>query len=207
MQHVLLLESCPIRPPFTKTKCTKYGLSSDLLYCSNYIFHRDPTVKKHEDFHFTVRAGSSHADDPATMRSTYGWCILLHPGQGCISAKSTLRPHLTCSSTESEYCTYSDCSREGFYVKQFLDELGLFGNITFDVATDSQPAINALKKGVTQSRFKHVRIVYHFLRELLASSVCTTIKVPTTAQVITDLATKPLSSPLVKKFSKIALGG
>ena len=77
--------------------------------------------------------------------------------------------------------------------------------MTFTINADSQPAINALKKDVTQSKFKHVRIGYHYLRELLADSICTITKIPALQQ-IGDLATKPLSRTLVQKFKKSVLG-
>ena len=168
-------------------------------------FHYAPNVQLGMDFVFDVWPDSSHADDDVTMRSTGGWFIFLQPGQAAISAKSGLRKTVTTSSTESEYCTYSDSAKEAMFCVQFIEELNFFKSVKFNVNADSQPACQALKKCVTQSRFKHIRIHYHYLRELLSEGICWITKVSTSLQ-IGDLATKPLSESLVKKFRGSVLG-
>jgi len=169
----------------------------------NFFF--DSRVKPGMDFEFKVWPDSSHADDEVTSRSTGGWYIFLGKGQGAISAKSSLRKTVTTSSTESEYCNYSDASKEGMFVKMFIEELNLFNKVTFDIPADSQPAVSALSKDVTQPRFRHIRIANHYIRELLKEGICTITKVSTHIHV-GDLTTKPLSEMLVRKFRSIVLG-
>ena len=168
-------------------------------------FFRDPSVYIGMNFVFDVWPDSSFADDEATMRSTGGWYIFLRPFQGAISAHSHLRRSVTTSSTESEYCTYCDAAKDAMYVLQFLEELKLFKSVKFQIHCDSQPAIKALKKDVTQSRFKHVRIGFHYLRDLITEGMCWLTKVCTLDHV-GDLTTKPLSETMVAKFRKIVLG-
>ena len=157
------------------------------------------------DFVFDVWPDSSFADDETTMRSTGGWYIFLGPFQGAISAHSHLRRSVTTSSTESEYCTYCDAAKDAMYVLQFLEELRLFKSVRFRLNFDSMPAMKALQKDVTQSRFKHVRIGFHYLRDLLNERLCWIRKVSTIDHV-GDLTTKPLTAPVVAKFRRIVLG-
>ena len=90
-------------------------------------------------------------------------------------------------------------------MKQFLDELKIFGEITFELLEDSQPAINAQRKNVSQSRFRHIKIKWHFIRQLLSEGWCKLVKINTKDR-IADMATKILSSNTVRQFSKLVLG-
>ena len=90
-------------------------------------------------------------------------------------------------------------------MKQFLDELKIFGEVTFELREDSQPAINAQRKNVSQSRFRHIKIKWHFIRQLLSEGWCKLVKINTKDQ-IADMTTKILSSNTVRQFSKIVLG-
>ncbi len=70
---------------------------------------------------------------------------------------------------------------------------------------DSQPAINAQRKIVSQSRFRHIKIKYHYIRQILSEGWCKLVKISTKAQVA-DMATKILPIDTVKYFSNIVLG-
>ena len=153
---------------------------------------------------FDVRPGSTFADDEAAMRSTGGWCIFLGPFQGAISAHSHLRRSVTASFTESEYCTCCNGAKDAMYVLQFLEELRLFKSVRFRVNCGSIPAMQALQKNVTQSRFKHVRIGFHYLCDLLNGGLCWIRKVSAIDHVC-DLTTKPLTALIVAKFCRIVL--
>ena len=70
---------------------------------------------------------------------------------------------------------------------------------------DSQPAINAQRKNVSQSRFRHIKIKYHYIRQLISEGWCKLVKIGTKDQVA-DIATKILSTDTVKYFSNVVLG-
>ena len=70
---------------------------------------------------------------------------------------------------------------------------------------DSQPAINAQKKNVSQSKFRHIKIKYHYIRQLISEGWCKLVKINTKEQ-IADVATKILSADITQRFSKIILG-
>ena len=99
------------------------------------------------DFIFFCNVDAAHADDDETHRSTGGWFFFLRKGQGAESAKSGQTKDIPLSSTE--------------FLKQFLDETRLFKSTSFEIHEDSQPMINAQKRNVSQSRFKHMRTKHH----------------------------------------------
>ena len=66
-------------------------------------------------------------------------------------------------------------------------------------------AINAQKKNVSQSRFRHIKIKYHYIRQLISEGWCKLVKINTKEQVA-DVATKILTADITKFFSKFILG-
>ena len=90
-------------------------------------------------------------------------------------------------------------------MKQFIDEIKIFSEVKFELHEDSQPTINAQKRNVSQSRFRHIKIKYHFIRQLINDGWCKLVKINTKEQ-IADMATKILNSSTIEKFSKIVLG-
>ena len=90
-------------------------------------------------------------------------------------------------------------------MKQFIDELAIFKTVTFELLEDSQPAINAQKRNVFQSKFRHIKTKYHYVRQLIYEGWAKLVKISTKDQVA-DMATKVLSVPVVQKFTRIILG-
>jgi hypothetical protein len=168
-------------------------------------FYRDKSMKYGMVFIFFGYCDSSHADDLDSSRSTGGWFFFLRKGQGCVCSKSGQSPDVALSSSEAETIWACSAAQQGAFMKQFLDEIKIFGEITFELLEDSQPAINAQRKNVSQSRFRHIKIKWHFIRQLLSEGWCKLVKINTKDQ-IADMATKILSSNTVRQFSKIVLG-
>jgi hypothetical protein len=168
-------------------------------------FYRDHSVSYGMKFIFLAFCDSSHGDDEATSRSTGGWNFFLKKGQGCISAKSGQTPDVALSSTEAETIWACGAATQGAFIKQFLDELNIFSETSFEIMEDSQPAINAQRKNVSQSKFRHIKIKYHYLRQLISEGWCKLVKIGTKDQVA-DLATKILTTSTTEYFSNIILG-
>jgi hypothetical protein len=139
------------------------------------------------------------------MRSTGGWFFFLRKGQGCVAAKSSQTPDVALSSTESETIWACSAATQGAYMKQFLDELRIFKNVTFELLEDSQPAINAQKRNVSQSKFRHIKTKYYYIRQLIYDGWVKMVKVNTKDQVA-DMTTKILPAPLIQRYSGIVLG-
>jgi hypothetical protein len=188
-----------------------YNLLRKLLHYINGTknwtlnFFRDKTVFYGMDFIFFGNVDAAHGDDDETHRSTGGWFFFLRKGQGAIAAKSGQTKDVPLSSTESETIWGSNAAMQGAFVKQFLDETKLFKSTSFELHEDSQPMINAQKRNVSQSRFKHMRTKHHYIRKLIFDGWCKLIKIETKKNTA-DMATKILPVATVSVFSKIVLG-
>ena len=168
-------------------------------------FYRDKSLRYGSDFVFKGFVDSPHADDLETCESTGGWFLFLREGQGAISAKSGKSGEVALSSTESETIWACGASQQGAYIKQFLDEARLFKSVTFELHEDSQPMINAKKKNVSASKFKHIKVKFHYLRRLIYDGWCSLVKIGTKQQ-IADLATKILPVGVVAEHSTSVQG-
>jgi hypothetical protein len=135
----------------------------------------------------------------------FGTSFSVNKGQGCVAAKSGQTADFSLSSTESETVWVCSPATKGAFMKQFIDELAIFKSITFELLEDSQPAINAQKRNVSQSKFRHIKTKYHYVRQLVYEGWAKLIKISTKDQVA-DMATKVLSVPVVQKFTHIILG-
>jgi hypothetical protein len=168
-------------------------------------YYKDSTVYYGMDFIFFLNVDSAHADDDESHRSTGGWFLFLRKGQGAVAAKSGQTKDVPLSSTESETIWGSNAAMQGAFVKQFLDETRLFKSVSFELHEDSQPMINAQKRNVSQSRFKHMRTKHHYLRKLIFDGWCKLIKISTKKNTA-DMTTKILPATTVSIFSKVVLG-
>ena len=168
-------------------------------------YFRDYSVFYGMDFIFFCNVDAAHADDDETHRSTGGWFFFLRKGQGAVAAKSGQTKDIPLSSTESETIWGSSAAMQGAFLKQFLDETRLFKSTSFEIHEDSQPMINAQKRNVSQSRFKHMKTKHHYIRKLIFDGWCKLIKIPSKMNTA-DMATKILPANQVSIFSKIVLG-
>ena len=151
-------------------------------------------------------ADSSHADCKTTAKSSAGHIYFLGKKQAAIETIAKMVPDVGNSSTENEYVTLSRAATSGFYVKQFLDELGIFNKpVSYVIHEDNTAALNALKKNVAHSKFRHLRTRWHYLREMIRDGVVRVCKVHTDDQ-IADFMTKPLFGAKLKKFTDQILG-
>jgi hypothetical protein len=168
-------------------------------------YYKDETVYYGMNFVFFCCVDSAHADDEETYRSTGGWFFFLRRGQGSVAAKSGQTKDIPLSSTESETIWGSHATMQGAFIKQFLDELRIFTQTSFELHEDSQPMINAQKRNVSQSRFKHIKTKHHYIRKMIFDGWCKLVKIPTQFNTA-DMATKILPTKAVTIFSKIVLG-
>ena len=188
-----------------------YNLLRKLLHYINGTknwtlnYFKDNSVFYGMDFVFFCNVDAAHTDDDETHRSTGGWFFFLRKEQGAVAAKSGQTKDIPLSSTESETIWGSNAAMQGAFLKQFLDETKLFRTSSFELHEDSQPMINAQKRNVSQSRFKHMRTKHHYIRKLIFDGWCKLIKIPSKMNTA-DMATKILPATTVSIFSQIVLG-
>ena len=185
--------------------CRYVRSTADWILCYYYDGELASAAPGSKDFTFYTYCDSSFADDPVSMCSTGGYFVKLGLQQGVVCGKSFMARSPALSSTEAEYVCMAEAAKQSAWVKQLLDELGIFKSVKFELIEDSEPCINALRKSVSDSRFKHVRIYFHFLRDLIMERWCSVVKVPTTDQVA-DLCTKLLPPQVVQRHSRNVLG-
>jgi hypothetical protein len=190
-QHYVLLRKLLHYINGTKNWTLNYFRAYDVFYGMDFIFF--------------CNVDSAHADDDESHRSTGGWHFFLRKGQGAIAAKSGQTKDIPLSSTESETIWGCSAAMQGAFLKQLLDETKLFKSTSFEMHEDSQPMINAQRRNVSQSRFKHMKTKHHYIRKLIFDGWCKLVKIPTKMNTA-DMATKILPATTVSVFSKIVLG-
>ncbi len=65
--------------------------------------------------------------------------------------------------------------------------------------------INAQKRNVSQSRFKHMKTKHHYIRKLIFDGWCKLIEIPSKMNTA-DMATKILPASTTSVFSRKVLG-
>ena len=155
---------------------------------------------------FEGYADSSYADCKTTAKSSAGHVFFLGKHQACVEAIAKMVPDVGNSSTENEYITLSRAAQSGFYIKQFIDELGIFDlPAKYKIYEDNNACLNALKKNVATSKFRHLRTRWHYLRDLVRDQHVQVRKVPT-ADCVADVFTKCLFGTQLEKFTGQILG-
>lgn len=128
---------------------TNYGL----------MFDRDTAKSEVTGF-----VDSDYAGDLDARISTTGFVYTFCGG--CICWRSVLQSTEALSTTEAEYMTLTEASKEALWLKGLIKELGLKqGNI--QIQCDSQSAIHLAKNQVFHARTKHIDVRYHKIREWL----------------------------------------
>ena len=131
---------------------------------------------------------ADYAGDLDTRRSTTGYVFMLNGG--VISWSSRLQPTVAASTAEAEYMAASQAVKEALWLRKLTSDLG--GDLkTMQLYTDNQAALTLLKNPIASARSKHIDIIYHFARELVARKEVKFDYCPT-AKMIADIMTKAL---------------
>ncbi|KAE8692073.1 hypothetical protein F3Y22_tig00110860pilonHSYRG00043 [Hibiscus syriacus] len=124
---------------------------------------------------------------PVTRCSTTGYTVYF--GQSLISWCSKKQTIVARSSAEVEYRALASVAAELSWALQLLRELHITLFSPPRLLCDNQSAIFMASNPVTKSRFKHIDIDYHFVRELVARRVLSLGFVPSHLQ-LADVFTK-----------------
>ena len=109
-------------------------------------------------------ADSDWASDPITRKSTTGYMVKL---AGCVFAwNSRAQKTVALSSTEAEYMSLSDTSRQLIWIKNLFSELGIILQ-PLPLYGDNQGSIFLSSNLVQEKRIKHVDLRYHFIRDTI----------------------------------------
>ncbi len=86
-------------------------------------------------------------------------------GNGAIQWGSRLQPHVSLSSTESEYTIASKVGCEVMWMRYLLEEIGYNMSHPSPLLLDNRSAIQVVKHPEHQSTMKHVHQAYHWIQD------------------------------------------
>ena len=103
------------------------------------------------------------------------------------------------STVEAESMAAAEAAKEVIWLRGILSEMGFPQEEPTPIMEDSQGAIDLSVSSRHHARTKHIRIRYHFIRQLIGQGELALVKVSTDHQ-LADLLTKPLSRPRFLKL-------
>ena len=132
---------------------------------------------------------SDYAGDIDDSKSTSGYVFLM--GGGAVAWSSRKQPIVTLSTTEAEYVAAATCSCQAIWMGRVLEEIGYDQGEEMVLLCDNTSTIKLSKNAVLHGKSKHIRVRFHFLRDLVKEG---TIKLEycNTEEQLADIMTKPL---------------
>jgi len=146
---------------------------------------------------FVTYSNADLSGNPDNSRSTGGFAICI--GGGAIQWGSRLQPHISLSSTESEYTTASKVGCEIVWMRYLFEELGYDMSCPSPLLVDNKSAIQVTKHPEHQSAMKHVHRAYHWIRDQVERKQIAVSHIPGDENP-TDIFTKPLGRLKFTKF-------
>lgn len=140
----------------------------------------------------TVRGyvDSDFAGDLDKSKSTTGYVYTL--AGGAVSWMSKLQRVVALSTTEAEYMAATQACKESIWIQRLLEELG-HKQEKIVLFCDSQSALYIAKNPAFHSRTKHIRVQYHFVREVVEEGTVDMQKIHTNEN-LADVMTKPVNT-------------
>jgi Reverse transcriptase (RNA-dependent DNA polymerase) len=141
---------------------------------------------------------SDYAGDRETRKSVAGYVIYI---LGCMVAwKSKSQKSVALSSSEAEYISISEITKDILFVKQILEFLKQEIEYPINIKVDNIGAIYMAENNMSNNQTKHVNTRYHFVRELIEDG---TIKVEfvRSENNDSDIFTKNVGKELYLKHS------
>ncbi|GJQ70283.1 hypothetical protein Trydic_g22722 [Trypoxylus dichotomus] len=131
-----------------------------------------------------------------TRRSTSGYIIMFCGGP--IAWCSRRQPIVSLSSTEAEFITAAECTKELRYLKCLISEI-LNAQVKVRLNVDNQSAIKLIKNGVFNKRNKHIDVRYKFISEKIQNKDILVEYCPIDRQ-LADMFTKALNKNQFKRL-------
>ena len=104
------------------------------------------------------------------------------------------------STADAEYIATASCCAQLLWMKKLLHDYGITQD-TMCVFYDNMSAINLSKNPVQHSKSKHIKIRYHFIRELVEEKTVYLEFINIDNQKA-DIFTKPLDGPRFESLCK-----
>ena len=141
---------------------------------------------------------SDYAGDRDTRKSVAGYAIYIF---GCLIAwKSKSQRSVALSSSEAEYVSISEITKDLLFVKQILEFLQQEVEYPIEIKVDNIGAIYMAENNSSNNQTKHVNTRYHFVRELIEDGIVK-IEFVRSENNDSDIFTKNLGKELFMKHS------
>lgn len=148
-------------------------------------------------FGLTGWVDSDHAGDVDFCRSTSGYVFRFNNGP--VSWCSRRQPSTAASTTQAEYQSASDGSREAVPLMWFLQELGVESNRPVTLYCDNNAAIQLANHPAYHPRTKHIRVAFHIIRDYVEEGEVKMERVDMKDQ-LAEILTKPLPSVAFRRL-------
>ena len=149
---------------------------------------------------FLTYSDADHGGNTDNGKSTGGYLVKL--GTGAVSWSSKLQSMVALSTTEAEYISAVEASKEIMWMRQFMGELGYPPSSSSVLLMDNQSAISVSKNPEHHGRMKHLDLRWFWLRDVVDYGLIRPVFVPT-EDMAADILTKPLMRPYVVKCRSI----
>ena len=153
----------------------------------------DLTVRGYVDSDFTGDLNKS--------KSTTGYVFTL--AGGAVSWVSKLQTVVALSTTEAEYMSATQACKEAVWIQGLLEELG-YKQENIILFCDNQSALHIARNPAFHSRTKHIRVQYHFVREVVEEGSVDMQKIHTDEN-LADAMSKPINADKFK-WCRSAIG-
>ncbi|KAF5759181.1 putative RNA-directed DNA polymerase [Helianthus annuus] len=140
---------------------------------------------------------SDYAGSVDDSKSTSGYVFNL--GSGAIAWQSRKQKVVALSSTEAEYIALSQTGCQALWIKGVLNELNINTDCPPTILCDNKSTISLAKDPVYHGKSKHIRVKYHFIRELIKNDEVE-VRFCTTKEQAADILTKALQ---LKDFKRL----
>jgi hypothetical protein len=159
-----------------------------LRYIKSTISHTF-CISKNSTKHLTAYSDSNWASCPDDRRSTSEYCVLL--GKNILSWSSKKQPTVSRSSTESEYKVIENTAAELTWIQTLLRELDVISPKPPILYCDNIGATYLASNPIYHARTKHIKIDYHFVRDMAAKRLLKVFFISGKDQ-LADILMKPL---------------
>jgi hypothetical protein len=140
---------------------------------------------------------SDWAGSVQDRKSTFGFCF--STGFAMVSWSSRKQGSVTLSTTEAEYISASNASREAIWLRKLLSNLFDCSLELVVIHCDNQSCIKILENLVFHDRWKHMEMRYHYVRDMVQRRAVSLRYIPTDEQTA-NVLTKPLSKTKIEYF-------
>lgn len=133
-------------------------------------------------------ADSEWGQNVVDSKSYSGYVFEL--SKGAVAREAKKQDCVSLSSTEAEYVAISQAAKEAIFLKGLLFELISF-NRPITLFNDNQGAHKLVVNDVFHKRTKHIRVKYHFIRDVVSKNLIE-VKYLSTDKMPADIFTKAL---------------